>query len=191
MAQAVPIKRIVIARYKEDVSWVDRLPAGWIPTVVQKQTEELEGDMPNAGREPSSYFFAIAKHYKDIQPDDLWAFVQGNPFDHCPGFLDKLLREPDGYTPLGGGQFDSPDYHWSDGKGHPTHGNLPVKEKYEEWLNKPFPGRVEFTPGAQFMVRGRDLLKYPLEWYIKLMDDFTSEYNPYVAERLWAQIYAN
>lgn len=183
---AKPIsKRLVIARYKEDISWVDRLPEGWTPVVIQKKTEELEGDMPNAGREPASFLFAVARDYSRIKPDDLWAFVQGNPFDHCVNFLDKLLQEPDGYTPLGGHSTMI-----SDGTGMPTHPRLPLAEKYEEWIGRPFPGTVVFTPGGQFMVRGRDLLRYPRDWYLKVMDEVTPAYNPYIAERIWAEIYA-
>jgi hypothetical protein len=177
-------KRLVVARYKEDTNWTKDIPADWQAIIIQKQTEDLPGDIPNAGREPASFFYAVAINYDDIKPDDLWGFVQGAPFDHCPNFMDKLYQEPDGYTPLGGHSTKT-----ADGTGMPTHPNLPLAEKYQEWLARPFPGSVEFTPGGQFMVRGRDLLKHPKEWYVKLMDDVTPAYNAYIAERLWAEMF--
>lgn len=180
-------KRIVVARYKEDITWLDRLPADWIPVVIQKQTEELEGDIPNAGREPASFLFAVARAYDQIKPDDVWAFVQGTPFDHCPNFLDKLevlSRDLKGYERLGG---DTPKY--CDENGGPDHPNIPLKELYEKWLGRPCPKLLKFSPGGQFMVRGQDLLRYPREWYVDVMDDVTPAWNCYVFERIWGEVY--
>jgi len=178
-------KRIVIARYKEDITWIDKLPEGWHPIVIQKKTEDLQGDMPNAGREPASFLFAVARHYSQIKPDDIWAFVQGNPFDHGPDFPDILYKEPEGYMPIGGHSLKQ-----CDDNGAPDHPNIPLKELYEKWLKRPCPKVLHFTPGGQFMVRGRDLLRFPLKWYVGVMDDVTPAWNCYVMERIWGEIYA-
>jgi hypothetical protein len=177
------MKRLIVARYKEGLEWLDDVSKEFHITVIQKQTEELEGDMPNAGREPASYFFAIVKFYDTIKPDDVWAFVQGNPHDHCMDVPVIINRPIEGFTWLGN------PWRYSDHDGNPTHPNLPVAEKYEEWLGREFPGRVDFAPGCQFMVLGSDLLKYPKEWYIRVMDDFTPAYNAWVAERIWSEIF--
>lgn len=186
MAETIPRRRLVIARYKEDLGWLDKLPAEWEPVVIQKQTEDLPGDIPNAGREPTSFLFAIARDYNQIKPSDVWAFVQGSPFEHCPNFMDQLqvLSNVEKYTALGGH-----DRKVTDGVGWPDHPNLPVKELYEKWLNRPFPGIVEFTPGGQFIVRGRDLLRHPKKWYIQVMDDATPAWNTYVLERIWSEVF--
>lgn len=180
------IHRIVIARYKEDISWIDKLPNHWLPIVIQKQTEELEGDMPNAGREPASFLFAVAKHYQNIKPNDTWAFVQGDPFPHVTNFFDKLEQVVDGYTSLGGDRDKT-----CDDTGAPDHPNIPLKELYEKWLKRHCPQQLSFTPGGQFIVNGKDLLKYPREWYIQVMDDVTPAWNCYVMERIWREIYAD
>ena len=179
-------KRIVIARYKEDINWIDKLPTGWLPVIIQKKNEELDGDMPNAGREPGSFLFAIAKHYNQIKPNDVWAFVQGNPFDHCANFMDKieLAEKNKGYTPLGGSKA-------CDDNGAPDHPNLPIKQYYKKWLHRTCPKDFKFTPGGQFIVRGKDLLRYSRQWYVDVMDDVTPAWNCYIMERIWGEIYAD
>lgn len=183
MAQFVQ-KHLVVARYKEDVTWVNQLK-NWNAIVIQKQTEELVGDMPNAGREPSSFFFAVGRNYDSIQPDDIWAFVQGNPFDHCPELFTELERSTKGFRWLGSAR------KITDGTGKPEHPNLPVADKYKEWLERKWSENITFCPGGQFVLLGRNLLHYPREWYLRLMDDFTTAYNAWVAERLWGKIYAD
>lgn len=175
---------LVVARYKEDVSWIGNF-AGWAPIIVQKETEDLRGDMPNAGREPSSFFFAIAKHFDSILPSDIWAFVQGNPFDHCMELARELKKPCSSFRWLG-----SPAK-TTDGTGEPDHPNLPVAEKHREWLGREAPDFIDFAPGGQHMVSGDNILRYPKEFYVELMDDFTTAYNAWVAERLWAEIYKN
>jgi hypothetical protein len=180
---AEPSKHIVIVRYVKDTSWTNQLK-GWDVILIQKANDETEGDMPNAGREPAGFFFAILKHYDQIKPDDIWAFVQDSPFDHCPNFFDKLEQPVTGFTPLGG---TTPKV--SDGNGGQDHPNLPVAEKHQEWLGRPFPDSIEFHAGGQFMVTGKDLLRYPKQWYMEVMDDFTTAWNAWCAERLWSAIY--
>jgi hypothetical protein len=180
------MKRLIVARYKEDTEWVKQASSEWVKIIIQKETEELKGDMPNAGREPASFLFAVAKYYDLIKPDDTWAFVQGNPFPHCTDLVDLLDRPVTDYTPLGGQTFKQ-----CDDAGAPEHPNLPVKELYEKWLKRTCPKVINFTPGGQFMVRGRDLLRYPRSWYIEVMDDATPAWNCYVLERIWSEVYAN
>jgi hypothetical protein len=180
-----PLQRIVVARYKADIGWLSRFP-GWTHTVIQKQTEELEGDMPNAGREPAAFLFAIAKYYDTILPDDIWVFVQDHPFDHCPD-LEVLVRQSfTEFKWLGGHSLKL-----SDGEGKQDHPNLPVAEYYEKWTGKPWhEGKeVSFAPGGQFMVTGEVLLQHPREYYVELMDDVTPAYNAWCAERLWESIF--
>ncbi len=180
------MNKLIIARYKEDVTWTNDL-VDWQPVVIQKRTEEIEGDIPNAGREPASFLFAIARDYDQIKPDDVWGFVQGAPFDHCPNFFDQLqvLYHCSGYVPLGGHSLKD-----CDDNGAPDHPNIPLKELYEKWLKKPCPKTLQFTPGGQFITTGRDLLKYPRQWYLEVMDDVTPAWNCYVLERIWSHVYA-
>lgn len=181
------LQKIVVARYKADISWLDKLP-GWIPIVIQKQTEELEGDMPNVGREPGAFCQAIMNHYDDIRSTDVWAFVQDNPFDHCLD-LELLLSQPcTSFRWLGGKTLKE-----SDGNGGHDHPNLPVAEYYERWTGRKWfeDKRVLFAPGGQFMVTGLELLQHPKAFYWEMRDDVSIEWNAWVAERLWESIFTN
>jgi hypothetical protein len=173
-------KTLVVAKYKEDTNWTKDVASDWRVLIITKDV-----DIPNAGREAASYFYAIIKHYNQIKPQDIWAFSQGNPFDHAPDIVTQLNQPIEGYTALGGHVTKT-----TDGNGGDDHPNLPVKEKYELWLKKDFPGHIEFKPGAQFMINGQAILKHPKDWYIQMMDNSTEAYNPYVLERLWPEIFA-
>jgi hypothetical protein len=71
---------LVIARYREDVSWVAR--AGYPAIIYDKSGEGLPGavPLPNIGREAHTYLTHIVRHYETL--DGLTVFLQGDPFDH-------------------------------------------------------------------------------------------------------------
>jgi hypothetical protein len=173
-------KTLVVARYNEDKTWYSDIPSDWTLMEVQK-----DRDVPNTGREASSYLWAILKMYPRLAEDDLVAFVQGNPFAHCPDIdLFLLLDRPtDGYRALG-------DYTYiSGGDGKPHHAGLPVDDFYERWLGDKWPGAVRFSPGAQFVVTGQDIKQHPPEFYQRLLSELDEETGPWVIERLWPSIF--
>ena len=174
------MKHLVVARYQEDTSWYSAIPDDWQLLEVQKGRE-----LPNTGREASSFLWAILRLYPTLQDDDLVAFLQGDPHPHCHDIDLRLLlaRAGDFYLPLG-------DYTYvSSGDGYPDHQGIPVREKYEEWIGGKFPGAVKFTPGAQFVVSGRILKKYKPEYYQRLLDEMHEGSNPWVMERLWPVLF--
>lgn len=171
------MKRLVVARYMEDINWTDQVQ-GWTVTVIQK-----DKDMVNEGREPSSFFYAIHKYYPQIKDTDVYAFVQGRPFDHCANTIQILnTAEVTGYLPLG---HDTRVSHYN---GCPDHAGLPVSDKCKEWLGKDKQD-FEFVAGGQFAITGKDIKKYPRKWYKTLMNDFCIEQNAWVAERMWGTMY--
>lgn len=163
---------LVVARYNEDTAWTERVPDGWQVLVVQKDV-----DVPNEGREATSYLWAMNRLFHEPLDHELVAFVQGNPFDHCPDLLERLPGlNGAAFTPLGNWRVTC------DGEGRPHHTGLPVKADYEGLLHRPFPGEIEFTAGAQFAITGRALRRVPAWLYRKL---FELVPNPWVMERLW------
>jgi tetratricopeptide (TPR) repeat protein len=92
----------VIARFKEDLAWVNRLPAGARIHIYNKGPEIEPGvlrrddvrvtALKNAGRESGTYM-----HYliNDFRPEDdgFTVFTQGDPFEHAPAFL-ELMEVP-------------------------------------------------------------------------------------------------
>lgn len=115
-------KQLVVAKYKEDVSWLANVN---IPAVVYDKCPEVrpEIDLPNVlfietpnvrnGREAHSYLTHISSNYDNLA--DVTFFVQGDPFEHSPRLLDRLQQDYADAASL--------TIHYSDG--HPS---LEVKE---------------------------------------------------------------
>ena len=89
---------IVIARYKEDLSWIVRIPDGFEifvynkgdaivdPAIIAKAHHII--DRPNLGRESETYLHHMLAHRR---ADDAYTvFTQGDPFEHSPDFLALL-----------------------------------------------------------------------------------------------------
>jgi hypothetical protein len=175
------VNTLVVARWNEDLQWTAQIPPGWALDVVQKDTH-----LPNRGREPSSFAWWIGAHYDEVKPDDLYGFVQGNPFPHCGDLFVRLTNPVDGFAHLGDGAYQS------DGDGNPDHSGVPVADCHQRWLGAPFPGRVQFAAGGQFVVAGERLLARPAEFYRRMLDDLLAPdaLSPWAAERLWPAIFA-
>lgn len=153
----------VIAQYNEDISWADNLDK----TVIKKGV-----DMPNLGRESSSYLFFILNNYEKL--DGWYYFVQGDPFDH--GFPDK--RKIISSTPI-----EEPR-HTSANEQLKLHIlcdklGLPLKQKYD------------YIVGANFMVHSDEIRKYSFEWYAKIFLLSLEHKTGWELERLWLTIFPN
>lgn len=120
MSRAVDL---VIARYKEDISWLHQVPQDisiyiynknqsytTVPQrrfgrVVLSNDRTLEhlnvpdrsivSNIPNIGREADTYLEHIINHYDDLA--DMTIFCQGDPFPHSPDFL-NLLKHTAAYS---------------------------------------------------------------------------------------------
>ena len=174
------MKVLVVARYRENIAWLDNLPPGWLPEVVEKDV-----DLPNRGREPSSYLHAMIELYPIAAPSDTFGFVQGNPFDHCPDLMVRLTQPVEWFDPLGTHPYQS------DAHGGPHHAGVPVGDCHARWLGEPMGGEVEFWAGGQFLLTGAALLSRPVGWYRAMYDDLMSrdDLSPWAAERLWPAIF--
>lgn len=71
---------IVVARYREDVSWTADL--GFPVTVYDKSGEPGPLALPNIGRESHTYLTHIVRRYAALAAYTV--FIQGAPFDHMP-----------------------------------------------------------------------------------------------------------
>lgn len=98
-------RRLIVAKYKENVDWIYNLKNEFEIVVYNKDNDlsvdnlSFENreyvtngvkwiDLPNIGREAQTYLFHIIENYDKIY--DLEFFTQGNPFDHNPDFLNKI-----------------------------------------------------------------------------------------------------
>lgn len=118
----------------------------------------------NLGREASSYIWWIIENYHNL-PDKV-AFRQGNPFGHSPHFLDEDNR--------------GKPYHWKE---------LDIVGFAKE-LGITIPKNIRYIASAQFQVNRQELLKYPKEWYIKILKmSMEIEDAAWILERLWGYIW--
>jgi hypothetical protein len=96
----MPDIELVIARHREDLRWLKRVPRSMRATVYNKGEDGQQGEpLPNIGREAHTYLHHIVRHYDDLA--DVTVFCQGKPFDHVPD-LHKTLRQLDAIQDSGG-----------------------------------------------------------------------------------------
>lgn len=161
---------IVIAKYNEDTEWVKEIPDDFQVFLYTKNI-----DLPNTGRESSTYLHHIIEHYDDLT--DEVVFCQGNPYDHCPDFL-NLLKDSSVYEIITE----------CDGNGSPHH-NLPVC-LFSNVLLGYVLDTYRFVAGAQFKVSKQQILARPKEFYQHCLAVANSyETAPYVFERTWQEIF--
>ena len=91
----------VIARYKEDIGWINDLPADAqiylynkgpeIDPASIKRPVHLK-QLKNSGRESGTYLHYLLNDHK-ADESEFVVFTQGEPFEHAPDFL-ELVKQP-------------------------------------------------------------------------------------------------
>lgn len=184
------MRHLIVAHHNESLlwlPWIVRTPTPFAVHVVSNGTHR-----PNTGREAGAYLWWLVENYDALVPDDVYAFVQGDPFPHCPDLFDRLQADVDSWAPL------SNLHVHSDADGGPHHHGLPIGEAYQELVGEPFPADgVEFWAGGQWMAPGKVLVSHQRSFFEDLAElaDWTSDVEvpagmpaiggPWVLERLW------
>lgn len=191
---------LVVARYKEDVSWVFSIPNNINAIVYNKFYKEDETanniTLPNVGREAHTYLYHIVKNFDKLSEHTI--FSQGNPFDHSPKFLQEISKNIEennelsnnGFYSLGKiileGPYANIDYRHECG--------LPIFYFFDLLFDitmKP-KDTYQTSYGAQFIVNKTNITHRPIEFYSFLLSFFSTESNPiegYIIERLWPYIF--
>ena len=204
------IVQAVIARFGEDLSWVNELQCH--ATIYNKGDSYVDGAilLPNIGRESHTYFTHIVENYSDL-PDFL-VFLQGSPFFHMEegadcttlnsiiaesiarnvpfkGFAwfrmvcDRLGRPHQLGDPVNKGKWLG----W--GK------DIPVGEVYERLFERESPEKfIASAATGLFMVRRDRILTRPLSFYKRALsliesDPYDAENTGHAFERLWQVIF--
>lgn len=172
--------KLIIARYNEDVKWADEYEDFF---VVQKGL-----DLPNVGREPSSYVWYIIKNYDSLEGD--YCFLQGNPLEHQP-LLKKYLEEP------------FKDFYWiptegrtglvCNNEGHPHDSGMDIRAFLESiGLNPPVNDQYLFNGCALFKVSAERIKSRPKSFYEGVYELLMSNpKNAYVFERVVGLIWGD
>lgn len=94
---------IVVARYNEDLDWINKL--GDFSIVIYNKGENFPFDfprldVPNIGRESETFVRFIIEFYDQLKNFETVTFLQGNPLEHCDELFNVLGHVPDTYLPL-------------------------------------------------------------------------------------------
>lgn len=185
---------IVVARYKEDISWTDLLNPEYRVTVYNKH--EGQNLIENVGREAHTYLYHIISRYDSLA--DYTVFVQGNPLEHCDVLHQRLdqflsLKHRDDFTFL----FDSSQniiqcdpnsqpFGSMDGK------MIPSGKLYEALTLRKSPGFFIASPGSQFIASKKLIKSWKKEFYQKCINSVSYSSNPIEAhcfERIFPMIF--
>lgn len=172
--------KIIIARFKEDISWVSDLAYEYI--IYNKNENDnsiFENNLPNLGREGHTFTNYIINHYNKLP--DFIVFLQGNPFDHCPNVIERI------------NQFDFKQNFYPLGCTYirDIEEILISTIKYANDFNISITEPIKFISGAQCIVSKELILKRDKLSYERIRDSFpnvpTHLYSYYV-EYLWPTI---
>ena len=158
---------IIVARHDEDITWSKPLSN---VVIIQKGRE-----LPNIGRESSSYLWYICDQYEHLEGS--YFFVQGDPFYHSeidftdttPRFFGSLaLTDEDGGT---------------------RHRGIGVdKFAKQAGMNVQYP--YWFTNSGQFCVSAEYLHSHSKSFYESLYEmHYEYEKAPWIMERLWKWLF--
>lgn len=175
-------KLLVIARYNEDIGWIDQ--TGW-PHLIYNKGPPLARPcitVPNVGRDTETHLRYILEHY-DCLPD-LVVLAQGNPFPHCRDFV-KRLAATRGYTEFTMNRVDENN-----------HRDFPKRTPHAKAIlrkfNIPVPERLTFVKGMQFAVPKRMIVNKSFEFWRSLyLHSKADPHNPWFYEMIWPTIFAH
>ena len=169
--------KIVIAKYKEDVGWVNKYFDKTDVIIYDKSGEVNDNviNIPNVGREAETWMRYIVDNYYSL-PDYI-VFLQGKPFDHYSGVKDitTLLKQNPKKTIC-----------LSDGIVKPV--SATIKDKYNYTHKKIYNMMYEksffgnefeyYSYGAQYLVYKECVIDKPIEFYNRIQDMLVRCGNP-------------
>lgn len=202
---------LIIARYREDISWANGVPRG-IKTIVYDKNRKnpvvsnlkIER-IKNFGRESQTYLHHILNHYDDLS--DWTLFTQGNPFDHSKHFMHLFHEDIDksknislrqnGYYGISDCLFElNEEKQFNVDKKDEADWFTVVccsADEIYEIIKMNRPTTHKHNPGAIMLVSKSMILKHPRETYQKLHDLHFRKYTwhtPWSFEICWPSIFS-
>lgn len=191
---------LVVARHREDLRWLRRVPKTIRVTVYDKgEHADAKHPLPNIGREAHTYLHHIVSHYDDLAP--VTVFAQGKPFDHVSNFHAVLRNVADGETGLNtdGFRWLGHIVDWDDPAGsrlfqnwtkNPERTPLPLEEFSRALWNEPAPPRSVFYPGANFVASRELIHRRPRSFYERALGlSATPPDAAHCFERTWDRVF--
>jgi hypothetical protein len=200
---------LVVARCREELKWLRRVPASvritiynkgedpGLPPAIAVRSGLLLTELHNQGREAHSYLTHLCHRYESLSP--VTVFCQGHPFDHAPDFHDRLgalvngTELPDPFLWYGfleetddpcGRRLFVP---WS--KNHDGR-ELSTGRLYEELFGNAAPSWFHFRGGAQFAVTAGGVRRRSREFYERALALSTENADAaHSLERFWDRFF--
>jgi hypothetical protein len=92
---------IVIARYNENLDWLELLDPNIKITIYNKGKDDIKYPfitLPNVGRESHTYLYHLVTNYYNMS--DLTIFCQGDSIFHSPDFIKLINNHRDKFEPI-------------------------------------------------------------------------------------------
>ena len=192
---------LVVARYREDLRWLNNIPPQIRVTIYDKNdaddADPRAQQLPNVGREAHTYLHHIIARYDTLSPITL--FCQGKPFDHAFDFR-KTLRV------LAQAPQQVKDFRWlghiidtDDARGrrlfvpwskNPDRHELDLESFHGALFGAPGPEKYVFQLGAQFAITSALIRARPRDFYqraLQLSMDFPDAAHCF--ERTWDKVF--
>jgi hypothetical protein len=171
---------VVVCHFNRNLDWLKQLKYPYI--VYNKNPEnnnKFKNNLPNVGFDTIAYLTYIIDNYNNLP--DYVCFLQDNPFDHCPSFVDKVNN------------FDFKKEFYPLGCTYIRDGAELIKTiDYAKTNNLNYKEPIKFINSAQCIVSKNLILKNNLEYYVKIINTLSKTqiitYTNYIVEYLWPTI---
>lgn len=194
-------KRIVIARYSEDVSWAEQFDNVEIYNKgdVIENTRHHQTLLNNFGREAHTYLFHIVDCYDEL--DDITCFLQGDFFVHTNEFFPQYKMNRD--NPNLVEDFNEIFFNNLENGFSKTFLNFPIDHCEDDGVMDWFKEKVDINKivdikdvkiswGACFSVTKEKIHSRSRDYYLNLLQDAgVNQHFPWWAERSWYYILNN
>jgi len=203
---------IVIARYKEDLSWIydlaPHLPEDsqifiydkgkdYIPPEKNYNVTTFVRTLENVGNEAHTWLMHLADMCKSPSfYNEATLFLQGNPFDHCSLYhIQKAIEAVE--DPMIDFQWITNRMSWDDRFAAQNHMGLRLEATYSAVFGYPAPDEgFTFGVGGQFMVRDDHVFTRKQSFYLRAAKvvayTYGREHAPWCAfERFWDRLFTD
>jgi hypothetical protein len=162
---------IVVARYKEDTSWLSSMDPGKVLVYTKSGEPNLFQNsisLQNWGRESETYLRYICDHY-DSLPSYI-VFIQGNPFDHIVDKRVSVHNFRESLEALVGSRPTEAISIYNQNCEEPmaTYPGLRFQEYFSLLFDSEIPTQKSYPPGCQYVVPRDVILSRSKQFWIKI-----------------------
>ena len=181
-------------RFNEEIDWIKQIE-NW-NVIIYNKGEKLDVNsvaLPSVGRGERSW--NLFKFYSEQLSylNGLYGFVQGNPVGNGLSSNENIILDIKSISTLEGFSFfKGSKILYSDLNGLPDHNTGIDIRGYCTKFEIKVPEKLEFAPGAQFVVCSNSVKARPVDFYKNLLNSVNTSIKPceaYILERLWFYIF--